>query len=286
MTPEVLTQNSDIWQRTFPDESQRQLVQAFVDEISSHYFFDGMGMSFEKIVGIAVAEDRRRNDGSQLVIVVDYEAYDERDLKNLKLIVRFGVGWMDKLDYKVKTRGEFKSLQKRSRLAGREVITLWERQEVSTEELVQTLKAAVSEAHERDENVHGVILFGSRSRKDCTRKRISLNSDVDLLGVTGRFDKRTVRVLGQCLFQRITGDLHIKPNVARTFGLDSLICGSRSQSGSYALETCQILDRESIFVLVNPEDVKKIKEFSGCTEKEWTWNRKPVSFGPRYDSPY
>lgn len=140
------------------------------------------------------------------------------------------------------------------------------------EALISTLREGVAEAHQKQPNALGVILFGSRTHPGEARS----DSDVDMIPVV-QSSKPQIReasreVLREILEKKLRG-LKLQAN------LDGCICvddipGQTSSPDVAALFSLGFstvhMDRNSVFVLEDQTAEQKIREYVKPEEKVWS----------------
>ena len=145
---------------------------------------------------------------------------------------------------------------------------------ISKDELVVLLKEAVIEANNDEPNALGVILFGSRTHEGIAR----VDSDVDLIRIQREPKVRTAYALLDPIKKRLTpwglellidfeGTVYLdESNWTRSsLGWDKVKAFMQTRSFNTVL-----LDRDSIFITVDPEVEQKLRERIKPEQKKWT----------------
>ena len=135
--------------------------------------------------------------------------------------------------------------------------------------LKEVLTKAVTEAHIQAPNVLGVLLFGSQSHPGTARP----DSDVDLVNVQKRMSVTGTYILHDAV-KRILYSLGLKSDFKGLLSLEWVEISLLSQPNVNMADLLRIntrwLDRDSVFILADPEAERKIREFVKLEEREWT----------------
>lgn len=136
-----------------------------------------------------------------------------------------------------------------------------------SEHLRSVLLDAVKAANEQDQNTVGVILYGSRTHSGQAKPY----SDVDLMGVqtTSSYDSYfTLRdILAKAL-----DSIGLKSDLKGFVYLEWFDTEGNIQPTKVGLmeTSCQFLDKDSVFILTDPEAEKQIREFVHPELKVWS----------------
>ena len=137
------------------------------------------------------------------------------------------------------------------------------------EKLMVVLREAVEKAHHLEPGALGVILFGSRTHSGPIRP----DSDVDLLHVQRQVGIKAAFALQNSIEEGLKS-LGWQSDYKGTIYLDWIDRVQKSQTRDGMAEQiysrCQWIDKDSAFVLVDPEAERKIREFARPEEKEWS----------------
>ncbi len=139
------------------------------------------------------------------------------------------------------------------------MVELSTKRDLSKEELTALLREVVQEAHKKDNSVLGVIVFGSRTHEGMARP----NSDVDLIPVLRTISSSAEYVLRDSE-KRILAPFDLIKDHKSTIYLDWIDQALMLQTGDEVESIhrrCRWIDKDSIFVIVDHDAERKIREF-------------------------
>lgn len=144
---------------------------------------------------------------------------------------------------------------------------------VSREMLIVELYDAVVEAHEKDPNMLGVILFGSRARPTWHALRARDDSDVDLIHLYRDEAKDGSQVLNNCIGKRLQRWSLIEHpggcGYITDISLEKILRGEVGSDLIMVRIGLRLLDQYSEVISEDPTmamKVKRARKLCGCRE--------------------